>query len=455
MTTTDYLPIQPIGLGTIEVEAFGSVLCRMAQAHSVSVYTLAMHLRHWWKRSHLGDDRAKLNIVNGINPMLCGYGPNIDAYLDIVKEATGCEAIERTTFLALKGALDPNGHGVIRPDRAWCPACLEEAHLSGEQFYDRLAWATKAIRRCPIHKLSLSTKCPSCHATQLHYHHLGAMDLCFKCKSPLRTVAEAWVVIPEPQLYERECLDLVGKISAGELRIAPNAYSVFITTFAEYLSPLGKKISRFAYKAPRRPQLAREGRPPRLDTLLRRCAAFGVSPADVLSDPEGTAKSACLLEFARLDLPATAKPRRAAELVELARRRLESELDEARIDAIPSLRQIARDVGVSTGFLNFHFPDLIPKYSVLRKTNSKRSIQRSRDSALAFLLAGPVFEYPSPEFSSQDRLVEATVERTGIGVRAARLAVKAALKQRFGAKSYEKYRKRRRRDPTAKWPPCD
>ncbi len=79
-------------------------------------------------------------------------------------------------FPALKGALDPNGHGVIRPDRARFPACLEEAHLRGEQFYDRGAWAITAICCCPIHKLSLYTKSPSCHAAQRHCHHLGATD---------------------------------------------------------------------------------------------------------------------------------------------------------------------------------------------------------------------------------------------------------------------------------------
>lgn len=387
--------------------------------------------------------------------MLCGYGPNVEAYVSIVREATGSETIARTTLLALKNELDPNGHSAVRWNRAWCPACLNEAYRDGRQFYDRLAWAIPAIQRCAIHKISLSTNCPTCHAPQLHYHHLGAMDHCCKCKNSLRSAPATWVAAPQVPLYERECLDLVMKISMGELWIAPEAYRVFITTFAEYLSPLGKKISRFAYKAPRRPQLAREGRPPRLDTLLRRCAAFGVNPTDVLSDPEGTAKSACLLEFARLDLPSSAKPRRAVELINLARSRLENELNEAGLDTVPSLRQIAREVGVSTGFLNFHFPDLIKKYSALRKANSRKSIQRSREQALNFLLAGPIFQYPSSEFSSQDRLVEATVEHTGIGVHAARLAVKAALKERFGWQSYEKYRKRRRRDPTAKWPPCD
>lgn len=455
MTMTDYIPVLPLGLDTIEVEAFGSLFCRMAKVHSVSVYTLAMHLRHWWKRSHPEDDRAKKSVVNATNPMLCGYGANVETYLSIVKEATGCETLGRTTFLALKDALDPIGHGVVRADRAWCPACLEEAHQEGRPFYDRLAWAIPAVRRCPIHKISLSTECPSCHATQLHYHHLGAMDYCCKCKSPLRSNPNTWEVIPHAQLYERECLDLVIKISKGELRAVADSYSTFIKVFAEYLSPLNKKISKFAYKQPRRPQLARENRPPRLGTLLRRCAAFGVNPADVLSDPESAARSACLLEFARLNLPSTAKPRRADELIELAKHRLDRELDETRIRAVPSLRQIAREVGVSTGFLNFHFPDLIPKYSALRKTNAKICQRVSRELALKFLLGGPIFQYPSAEFPSQDHLVEATIEATGIGVYAARCAVKVALKERFGRRAYERYRKRRRRDPTVKWPPCE
>jgi hypothetical protein len=188
---------------------------------------------------------------------------------------------------------------------------------------------------------------------------------------------------------------------------------------------------------------------------LRRCAAFGVNAADVLIDPIDVARSACLLEFARLDLPSSAKPRRPDEVLPLAKQRLESEVDEARLDPIPSLRQIAREIGVSTGYLNFHFPELISRYSALRRTNIKRSMQRARSVGLAYLLEGPIMTFPSAEFPSQDHLVAATVSKTGISVSQARRAVSIALKERFGWKAYEKYRKRRRRDPTVKWPPCD
>lgn len=455
MSTTDYFPMRPHAVGTIEVEAFGSVICRMARAHSISIYTLAMHLRHWWKRIHPEDDRAKKNVVNATNPMLCGYGANVDTYMSIVASATGCQDLERTTFLSLKAVLEPNGHHVVRADRAWCPACLEEACREGREFYDRLAWALPTTQRCPVHRVRLTTRCPSCQAVQLHYHHLGVMELCCKCKSSLRSDPATWELMPDATLYEREGLDLVARISDGTLHVIPGAYGIFIRSLAEYLSPLGRKISRFAYKAARRPQLAREARNPRLDTLFKRCAALGVNPSDVLSEPEGAARSACLLEFARLDLPAKTKPRRPDELVVLARNRLERELDQDQTELIPSLRQIAREIGVSTGFLNFHFPELIPRFSALRKTNSKRSQQLARELALAYLLGGPIYEFPSAEFSSQDHLVAATVEHTGIGVHAARQAVSVALKERFGWRSYEKYRKQRRRDATLKWPPCD
>lgn len=455
MPMTEYFPISPFADGTTEVEAFGSLFCRMAQAHCVSIYTLTMHLRDWWKKSHPDDDRAKTNVVNATNPMLCGIGPNVATYLEIVAEATGCSTLEHTTFLPLKGALSQNGHGIVRADRAWCPACLEEAIHSEVPFYDRLVWALPYILRCPIHKVELRSSCPYCGSTQLHYHHLGHVELCCKCKRSLRSAPSTWHVISTAAPYEKECLDLVSDISLGNLKVIDDAYGIFIREFNQYLSPLKKKVSKFTYKAARRPQLGREEKPPRLETLLKRCAAFGVDPADVLRDPIQTAKSACLLEFSRLKLPMSAKPRRPHELVEMARGRLEGELGKTGNEPLPSLRSIARELGVSTGFINFQLGELVKKYAAVRKTNSQRSVKRMNELALSYLLSGPVKHYPSPEFPSQALLVEATVRETGVTIRTARNAVSTAFKMRFGFKTYERYRKRRRRDPSAQWPPQD
>jgi hypothetical protein len=453
MTMTDYFPVQPIGVGSIEVEAFGSYLCRMAVTHTVSIYTLAMHLRNWWSLQHPDDSRAKKNVVNATNPMLCGYGANVGVYVDIAREATGCSHIDRTTLLALKNALEPNGHGAVRELRAWCPACLDESIRNGDQFYDRLAWSLRFSERCSIHKIALVTRCQSCGADQRHYHHLGMLELCCSCKTSLRSSPDTWEVMRKPPLYEREYLDIVARISDGCLDVVAGAWGIFIQDFLDYLAPLGKKVSKFAYGEARRPSLDRERKAPQLSMMLKRCAAFGIRPSDLLTDPHGAAMSASLLEFARLDLPVPTRPRKSPESVELARARLSTEARPERSDPLPSLRQVARECGVSVGFLNFHFPELVKRFAHLRKQNLAKIMKARRTAALTFLLNGPIYEYPSPTFPSIDRLVDATSTAVSLSINESRKAVSAALKERFGRGAYEKYRKRRRRDATAKWPP--
>jgi TniQ len=156
-------------------------------------------------------------------------------YLEIVAEATGCSTLEHTTFLPLKAALSQNGHGIVRADRAWCPACLEEAEHSDAQFYDRLTWALPYIQRCPIHKVELMSNCPYCGSAQLHYHHLGHVELCCKCKRSLRSAPSTWRVISAATPYEKECLDLVSNISLGNLKVVDDAYGIFIREFNQYL----------------------------------------------------------------------------------------------------------------------------------------------------------------------------------------------------------------------------
>lgn len=214
MTMTDYFPISPLGVGVVEVEALGSLLCRMSIAHSVSVFALATHLRTWWQRKYPDDTRASKNAVNAINPMFCGTGANVEVFVELLANATGCQSLDRATFLALRPVVSPYGHGVCRLGRAWCPACMEEATKGQIPFYDRLIWAIPTISRCSIHRVSLENLCPQCGAFQGHYHHLGQMNLCFKCKRSLRLTPADWKTALKPTLYEKECNQLVEAISS-------------------------------------------------------------------------------------------------------------------------------------------------------------------------------------------------------------------------------------------------
>jgi hypothetical protein len=442
MAMTEYFPTLPLGEGTVEIEAFGSLFCRMAIAHSVSIYALTTHLREWWKHKVPGDERAKRNVTNSMNPMLCGIGPNVATYVNIVEDATGCRTLNRTTLLSLRSAISLSGHQLVRKGRAWCPACMDESKKGDHPFYDRLLWAVEVIKRCPVHKIALESNCPHCGRLQAHYHHLGQMLLCYVCKKPILSPSSTWKVVLNPPLYEKECLNLVNEISTGRIMcVAEDAYGIFINEFADYLSPLGLKISRQAYRTCRRPQRAREATRPRFATLLRRCAAFGIEPSDLFRDPIEAAKSACLLEFARLDLPHDLKPRRSVDLVRLSWDRLHSKLAEAEYSQLPSLAGIARDLGVSKGFLNYHHRDLCSKYAHHRTRCRNRKVVGEIESAVAYLRDGPITQYPSANFPSHDHLVAAVVRELEIAVRVARIAVGVALKKRLGQRAYQRYRK--------------
>lgn len=440
MTMTEYFPIFPLGEGTIEIEAFGSLFCRMAVAHSVSIYALTTHLRVWWARFNPEDTGARKNVVNAMNPMLCGIGPNVDKYVSIVEKATGSRALSRTTLLSLRPAISLNGHQLVRKGRAWCPACMEESEENQQPFYDRLIWVFKAIKRCPVHKVALESQCPHCGRFQSHYHHLGHMTLCYSCKNPLLSPSSVWRILFAPPLYENECLDLVEEISTGRISsVDADAYGIFLKEFADYLVPMNLKISRHTYRSPRRPQIARETARPRFTTLVRRCAAFGIKPSEIFRDPIEAAKSACLLEFARLELPGDLKPRKSADLVRVSFEYLDSRLSEDDYDNLPSLVDIAKNLGVSKGFLNYHHRDLCSRYARHRTGCRNRKAAALIRRAVAYLQAGPIAQYPSPSFPSQDHLVAAVVQELRITVRVARTAVAVALKMRFGRRAYARY----------------
>lgn len=443
MTMTEYFPISPLGEGTVEVEAFGSLLCRMANSHSVSIHALSTHLVTWWLRKDPDAISTSITAVNGKNPMFCGTGLCVQAFVDLLSEAVGCTSLEQTTFLALRPILSLQGHGIVRQGRAWCPACLEEATRNCTPFYDRLIWAIPTIKRCCLHRIALQTLCPRCGALQSRYHHLGQMTLCFRCKGSLRQAPSEWKTIFNPTIYEKECLQLVEAISSGSLRtVVPDAYNIFLKEVVESASTICRDVG---HKSPIattiRPLKTRDAGHPHLRTLLKRCLLLGINPADLIRDPIGTFNSINLLDFAAIDVPTDLKPKRPEHLVKLAEQRLRAELEKTDFDSLTSLAKIAKDLGVSKGFLNYRLGDLCEQYAHHRKYYGYLKHVEKIRLATDYLLSGPILSYPSPKYPSHDHLVAAAVSETSVGVRVARLAVEAALKRQLSDWAYRRYRK--------------
>lgn len=442
MTMTEYFPASPLGERTVEVEAFGSLLCRMAISHSVSVHALSRHLVTWWLRTKPNGPSTNITAVNNKNPMFCGTGLGVQIFVELLSEAVGCSNLEQTTFLALRPAISLQGHGIVREGRAWCPACLEDAIRSGDPFYDRLIWAIPSTKRCAFHRVALQTLCPCCGVFQSRYHHLGQMTLCFKCKGSLSQASSEWEPVLNPTIYEKECVQLVEAIAAGNLRtVVPEAYALFLNEVAKYTSEICRAFGSKSHVANAiRPFKARFTGRPNLRTLLKRCMLLGINPADLLQDPIGAFNSISLLDLATIDVPADLKPRRPEHLVELAENLITAELEKTDFDSMISLARIAKSLGVSKGFLNYRLRELCAQYAHHRKNcGYLRHVEKIR-LATEFLLNGPVLSYPSPKYPSHDHLVAAAVSETGVGVRVGRLAVEAALKRHLSDWKYRRYR---------------
>lgn len=443
MTMTEYFPISPLGEGTAEVEALGSLLCRMAISHSVSIHALSTHLVTWWVRKNPDAAGTSITTVNNKNPMFCGTGLCVQAFVDLLSEAVGCASLEQTTFLALRPVLSLQGHGIVRQGRAWCPACLEDATENRTPFYDRLIWAIPTMKRCCFHRIELQTLCPHCGALQARYHHLGQMALCFRCKGSLRQVPSEWRTMLNPPIYEKECLQLVEAISSGSLRtVVPDAYNIFLKEVVEHASTICRDVGFRSHIATTiRPLKTRYNGNPRFSTLLKRCLLLGINPADLIRDPIATFNSINLLDFAPINVPTDLKPRRPEHLVKIAEQRLMAELEKTDFDSMSSLVRIAKDLGVSKGFLNYRLGDLCAQYAHHRKYYGYLKHVEKIRLATDFILSGPILIYPSPKYPSHDHLVAAAVSETGVGVRVARLAVEAALKRQLSDWTYRKYRK--------------
>jgi len=427
MTMTEYFPIQPLGDRSQEIEAFGSLFSRMAMAHRVTIHVFITHIHHWWSSKYPEAPSFRSGLLATRSPMLCGIGSNVDALVRAIGVGTGDDNLSRTTFLPIRTAISWQGRGLSRFGRAWCPACMEEALGAGEQFYDRLVWSTVLITRCAGHKLLLETNCPRCSVTQERYHKSGRLDICWKCGSCLLSNPEKWRLAVRPQTFEAECMSVVRGIANGSLQaIRPDPYSTFLSELAERFSWESKSIWR-TRRFPDRSAQTGLVLSPMLSTFLKSCCVYGVDPVDVLTDPVGAAKSASLLELARISLPPVPRPIHPRNYLVIARKAFEREFAKADgADMLP-LRSIAKEVGVSPGYLNYHFGDLVAEYSSRRTTALDRRNELRFKSALALLKAELLPLYRSPTIRSIDDLASTLAKRAGVSINCSRRAIKMTL----------------------------
>lgn len=170
--------LEPIGVGTGDVESLTGYLTRLAHAHCVSTGKLLVYEllgRVAGEVISSGEPRrqqmsySRLKAINGIGELAKHWV----VLLESLTHRTGLGALTM-----LKWAEVLPMQGLLKPHRAWCPQCYVEDAVP----YDRLLWALQAVQVCPHHRGSLMSVCPHCESVMPPIAWFSRPGHCAKCR---------------------------------------------------------------------------------------------------------------------------------------------------------------------------------------------------------------------------------------------------------------------------------
>lgn len=170
--------VQPIGLGSINVECLTSYLHRIARMHSVSFTTFIKHTLSSYLIEEQISDRAytsRAYSINGINTIAIRVS-------NAMNELTLEDNKSELTLLKWREIFTSKE---IQTNRKWCPACFEDLKINGLPLYEKLIWSIKIVNFCQLHNCSLQSNCLQCGAEQKYLNIKTEIGFCSNCKGYL------------------------------------------------------------------------------------------------------------------------------------------------------------------------------------------------------------------------------------------------------------------------------
>ena len=202
---TIFLPLEPQGLGTRDIEAFDSYLLRLAAEHGVSEYQFHRVVAHWWNQTKEDGEQSLGGHITYITKI--GHGRDIDALVRAIERGTGFLGVSGMTLSAFRDLSGPHVADVVRKIHQWCPACLKEWEAAGLPIYEKLQWRLSPITRCTIHGVALEDCCPSCGRHQAR--HEDTWPSCYSCGENLSGDAHLWRMQPRATEGESDLIDVI------------------------------------------------------------------------------------------------------------------------------------------------------------------------------------------------------------------------------------------------------
>lgn len=174
--------LEPMGIGTPEIESLLSYLCRLAVSHSTSTLSLSRAVAHHFE--HAVEEQ-----FDWYHRQLSGVGESALTWSSALSALTSVPRLDLLTFLPWKDVIAQNGLPIVSKGQ-FCTHCLAEDLATGKAPYFRLAWESKAVTVCAKHLVRLTQHCPCCGMDNVR--HAAAFVVpgwCTKCGAFLGSAA--------------------------------------------------------------------------------------------------------------------------------------------------------------------------------------------------------------------------------------------------------------------------
>lgn len=369
------LPLRLEGAGTRSVEALPSYLCRLSYVHGVKPGHLIRYLLQ-----HEGSPK-RLDLALGAQAFAALARPNATTG-DIVNLLAkgGAEALpvlQRSTFLFLSPALTRSPVAYAKTLR-WCPACFHEQLIGCGHAYLKLSWFLRAVDACDVHRISLRDTCPHCQYVPHPWRGWTLFDRCVDCGGRLDLVGRSDRKVLNTEAIATDLVDLVDAIATAHAPFPPSAVNSYIArVFDDAWS--NRREHELWRRLPRDEclQYMNDGEPISLNVARRLAYRLELPLSELL---RGGIRSSQSFGFSITEpLPSTLQSahRNGRINAVILAKQIRLLLDDS--SKIMSVREVAREIGVSVGAMRYHEPNLVREIAA-RYVGHRRSIRLEKNA---------------------------------------------------------------------------
>ncbi len=177
--------LQPVGVGTAQVECLTSYMSRLADAHNLSVGAM-----FYWgaaattaaifeqKLVPYSDGAKRGSHLLSASMYLNGFSVTPQSWVAALERVTQVSNLRELTMIPYQYIFDERG--LLRKRRAWCAQCYESDFREGIVF-DRLIWCIRIVSQCPIHNTRLVDLCSKCGKSSLYLASKNLPGYCARC----------------------------------------------------------------------------------------------------------------------------------------------------------------------------------------------------------------------------------------------------------------------------------